>query len=292
MRSSVLRSSSYQRIKAPDDLRRWCGGGTPTRGRRRSVAACADPTGLVVRFGSPVARGPDLVVARPHDTDEPPGLALHAREALRFGTIRRVSFSFGALQDPSSARGGHCSMRSRASSCSSGGVAEHPDVDSSLAATVMWTRQLDTVAMADFLDESTARATASRVLLQAEGEGQGRTRSRCPSIPRSSRTASGPPPSSGRAISSNPASDPLCASTTTGRTGTGWLSRCTGVPLEAQMCANSSGVRFVRRSRRGSKQAGWVLLYTAGAAESPYHPTPKPSPFVGTPGVWRAGSGR
>ena len=85
-----------------------------------------------------------------------------------------------------------------------------------------------------------------------------------------------------RFISWNPASDPLCIHNHRPYRN-GWqLLRCTGVPLEARTCANSSGVRICPAisCRSRSFQAGWVLLYTAGVSESPYHPMPKPSPFV------------
>ena len=70
-----------------------------------------------------------------------------------------------------------------------------------------------------------------------------------------------------RRTSPKSASDPLCIhSQRPWRNG--WqLLRCTGVPLEARTCANSSGVRMCAAiSRRFSSfQAGWVPLNSAGS---------------------------
>ena len=63
----------------------------------------------------------------------------------------------------------------------------------------------------------------------------------------------------------------------------GWqLERCTGVPVDARMWANSSGVviRPAISRRFLSFHAGSTLLKTAGSAPSPYQPIPNPSPLV------------
>ena len=79
-----------------------------------------------------------------------------------------------------------------------------------------------------------------------------------------------------------PATEPLCIHSQRSYRN-GWqLLRCTGVPVEARMCANISGVLiWAATSRRlRSFHAGSTLLNTAGTDPSPYHPMPKPSPFV------------
>jgi hypothetical protein len=63
----------------------------------------------------------------------------------------------------------------------------------------------------------------------------------------------------------------------------GWqFVRWTGEPVDARMCAKSTGVviRPAISRRFSSFQAGWVLLNTAGSGCSPYQPIPNPSPLV------------
>ena len=83
-------------------------------------------------------------------------------------------------------------------------------------------------------------------------------------------------------ISWNPRMAPLCIHNQC-PCRNGWqLERCTGVPVDARMWANSNGVRIRPAiSRRFlSFQAGSMLLKTAGSAPSPYQPIPNPSPLV------------
>ena len=63
----------------------------------------------------------------------------------------------------------------------------------------------------------------------------------------------------------------------------GWqLVCCTGEPVEARMCAKTSGDEMWPESscRLRSFQAGSMLRKTPGVSCSPYQPTPKPSPLV------------
>ena len=57
---------------------------------------------------------------------------------------------------------------------------------------------------------------------------------------------------------------------------------CTGVPVEARMCAKTRPERTCAASSRRlrSFQAGSMLWNGRASSPSPYQPTPKPSPFV------------
>src|SRR4051812_2092314 len=79
-----------------------------------------------------------------------------------------------------------------------------------------------------------------------------------------------------------PLTTPLCTNSQRS-CANGWqLVSCTAVPEVARTCERNSGAAMcaARWRRLASPQAGRTLRYTPGPSPRPYHPTPKPSPFV------------
>ena len=83
-------------------------------------------------------------------------------------------------------------------------------------------------------------------------------------------------------MSWKPSTKPLCMKSQRPLRN-GWqFVCCTGEPVEARMCAKTSGEAMCPDNSRRlrSFQAGSMLRKTPGFSCSPYQPTPKPSPFV------------